>query len=82
MNSKYDKRISNAQGEAIVVDVYDVLEAFGVTCPALQHLAKKVLNVGVRGHKDTAADLIDIRDSAVRAIDLEFQRTKPIKGET
>lgn len=53
------------------VDVYDVLKAFEVTNPALQHLVKKALAVGKRGHKDMAEDLQDIIDSAIRAKELE-----------
>jgi hypothetical protein len=49
------------------VDVYDVLRAFTVTDPCLQHLLKKALAVGQRGHKDAAEDYKDIVDSAVRA---------------
>ena len=52
-------------------DVYDVLKAFEVTNPALQHLIKKALKVGKRGHKDIETDLQDIIDSAVRAKELE-----------
>lgn len=51
------------------VDVYDVLYAFAVTDPCLQHLIKKALATGVRGHKSTREDLIDIRDSAIRAVE-------------
>lgn len=53
------------------VDVYDVIKAWGVTNPALQHLIKKALQTGERGHKDRAEDLKDILDSAKRAIELE-----------
>lgn len=53
------------------VDVYDVLKAFDVTNPALQHLIKKALAVGQRGHKDLKTDLQDIIDSAIRAKQLE-----------
>lgn len=52
------------------VDVYDVLNAFEVTCPALQHLIKKALCAGLRGHKDKPQDLQDIVDSANRAKEL------------
>lgn len=52
------------------VDVYDVLKAFNVTDPALQHLIKKALCCGLRGHKDQAQDLQDIVDSAKRAVEL------------
>ena len=83
MNKKYNRVISNKNGE-IEVDVYDVLVAFGVRCPALQHLAKKALNAGLRGHKNVEQDLYDIRDSADRAIELHKHKKemqeKQIKG--
>ena len=63
MNSKYQREIK----KGVFVDVYDVLSAFEVTCPALQHLIKKALAAGKRGHKDQREDLQDIIDSAVRA---------------
>lgn len=64
-DSKY-----NRPCKGITIDVYDVLKAFNVTCPALQHLIKKALAVGQRGHKDTSEDLKDILASAKRAIEL------------
>ena len=64
-DSKY-----NRPCKGINIDVYDVLKAFNVTCPALQHLIKKALAVGQRGHKDASEDLKDILASAKRAIEL------------
>lgn len=64
--SKYTKTIHGT-----TVDVYDVLQAWSVTNPALQHLIKKALQCGQRGHKDNAQDLQDIIDSAIRAKELE-----------
>ena len=66
MNTKYNREIK----PNIFVDVYDVLKAFEVTNPALQHLIKKALAVGKRGHKDESEDYQDIIDSAVRAKEL------------
>ena len=66
MSNKYQREIK----PGVFVDVYDVLQAFNVTNPALQHLVKKALAVGQRGHKDTAEDLQDIVDSALRAQEL------------
>ena len=63
--SKYTKTI-----HGVPVDVYDVLQAWGVINPALQHLIKKALQCGQRGHKDNAQDLQDIIDSAIRAKEL------------
>ena len=54
----------------ILVDVYDVLAAWRVSNPALQHLIKKALQAGNRGHKDLQEDLDDIVVSAKRAKDL------------
>ena len=62
MNGKYNRNI-----KGVTVDVYDVLKAFNVTCPALQHLIKKALCAGLRGHKNRTQDLQDIVDSALRA---------------
>lgn len=64
-DSKY-----NRPCKGFTIDVYDVLKAFNVTCPALQHLIKKALAVGQRGHKDASEDLKDILASAKRAIEL------------
>lgn len=55
----------------IFVDVYDVLMAWNVTNPALQHLIKKALQAGDRGHKSREQDLQDIIGSAIRAKELE-----------
>lgn len=63
--SKYTKTI-----HGVSVDVYDVLQAWGVSNPALQHLIKKALQCGQRGHKGNAQDLQDIIDSAIRAKEL------------
>ena len=62
-NPKYNREIK----QGVSVDVYDVLKAFDVTNPALQHLIKKALACGNRGHKDLMTDHKDIIDSAVRA---------------
>lgn len=60
--------------KGVQVDVYDVLQAFDVTNPALQHLIKKALCVGIRGHKTKQQDLQDIIDSAIRAKELESNK--------
>lgn len=66
--SKYTREIKTG----VDVDVYDVLKAWNVTNPALQHLLKKALQPGDRGHKDRKTDLLDIIASAKRAYELEF----------
>lgn len=66
--NKYSREITSG----VYVDVYDVLKAWQVTNPALQHLIKKALQAGERGHKDLKEDLLDIIASAKRAYGLEF----------
>ncbi len=61
----------NRPCKGVTIDVYDVLQAFEVTNPALQHLIKKALCAGLRGHKDRQQDLNEILESAKRAIELE-----------
>lgn len=61
----------NRQCKGVTIDVYDVLVAFNVTNPALQHLVKKALCAGLRGHKDKEQDLLEIMESASRAVELE-----------
>ncbi len=39
------------------VDVYRVLQLFGVTDPCIQHAVKKLLAAGARGAKDQAKDV-------------------------
>lgn len=64
--SKYHKQIRSES-----VDVYDVLVAFGVTNPAVQHAIKKLLAPGQRGYKDAIQDLTEARQSIDRAIEIE-----------
>ena len=64
--SKYHREIK----PGVWVDVYDVLQAWGVRNPALQHLIKKALAPGERGHKTLDQDMADIVASAERAREL------------
>ena len=52
------------------LDIYRLLDLFGVTCPCAQHVAKKALVAGQRGHKDTRKDWEDIRDTAIRRLQM------------
>lgn len=67
-----EKQLSkyHVECKGVQIDVYDVLSAFKVTDPALQHLIKKALKCGDRGHKDLETDLNDILKSAKRALEL------------
>ena len=62
----YFKDVSNIAE----IDVYTVLKLFDVTDPCLQHIVKKALCAGKRGHKDMIEDLQNIVDTAIRAVEL------------
>lgn len=69
---KYLRTIRAADGGGTVnVDVYAVLKAFNVTCPARAHAIKKLLCCGTRGKGDTVADLVGVLAAVNRAIELE-----------
>lgn len=72
--SKYTRTIKGVQ-----VDVYDILKAWEVQNPALQHLIKKALQPGARGHKTLENDLTDILVSAHRAIELEGFKSRNVE---
>lgn len=55
----------------VLVDVYDVLKAFNVTCPAMQHAIKKMLCPGQRGVKDAEQDKREAIASIERSIELD-----------
>ena len=62
--SKYHKTI-----KGVTVDVYDVLRAFEVTSPPIQHAIKKLLMPGNRGHKDQLQDVQEAMQSIQREIE-------------
>ena len=64
--SKYVRTI-----HGVNIDVYDVLNAWNVTCPATAHAIKKLLMPGQRGHKSKANDLEEAHKAIQRAIELE-----------
>jgi hypothetical protein len=55
----------------ITIDVYDVLNAFNVQNPAIQHAIKKLLKGGERGVKNKVQDYTEAIESITRAIELE-----------
>jgi hypothetical protein len=63
------------------IDVYDLLQAFDVSDPCLQHLIKKALAAGKRGHKDALTDYKDILASAKRALELYEEWNTPAKND-
>lgn len=70
--NKYQRAIKSIDGsEQIFVDVYSVLEAFNVTCPARQHAIKKLLCAGLRGKGDASQDLRESIQAIERAVTME-----------
>ena len=57
-------------GKVFAADVYSVLAAFEVDCPARQHAIKKLLMPGQRGAKSEVQDLDEALVSVSRAIDM------------
>jgi hypothetical protein len=65
--SQYDPSDLASIDEDVIIDVYDVLDAFDVTNPATAHAIKKLLCTGSRGAKDWETDLQEAIDSLERA---------------
>lgn len=61
-HSHYKKEVSGLS----MIDVYRVLDLFGVTDPCIQHACKKLLVTGNRGHKNTDQDIQDAIDTLER----------------
>ena len=72
--SKYNREIIGIDGTVTIVDVYRVLDAFCVSDPATQHAIKKMLCMGLRGHKDYLTDLNDSIESLQKAKELYGQK--------
>lgn len=67
--TKYNRLIkSSVDDRFAVVDVYSVIKAFDVTCPATQHAIKKLLCAGIRGKGDKERDLEEAIVAIRRAI--------------
>lgn len=64
--NKYQREIK----PGVFVDVYDVIVAFGVSNPGIQHAIKKLLCAGSRGHKDERTDYEEAYVAIFRAIEL------------
>lgn len=70
-DNKYRRMIRPLDGgEAVPVDVYSVLVAFGVTCPARQHAIKKLLCAGLRGKASEMQDICEAMAAIERAVQL------------
>ncbi len=71
--NKYNRKVYSVTQPAAWVDcdVYAILKAFAVTCPARQHAIKKLLCAGIRGKGGEFQDLIEARDAISRAIEMQ-----------
>jgi hypothetical protein len=78
--AKYLRQIHSAYmrepgiAACVMVDVYCVLVAFDVDCPAVAHAVKKLLTAGQRGKGSALDDLIGAQAAISRAIELERLR--------
>lgn len=72
--NKYQRTV-----KGVSIDVYDVLKAWNVTNPAVQHAIKKLLQPGQRGVKSVAQDLCEAKQSIERAIELEGTTTAAVE---
>jgi hypothetical protein len=80
--SKYIRTIHPVGGgEPIKIDVYNVIEAFGVTCAARQHAIKKLLCAGLRNKGSQIDDLHGVFDAMWRALELQKQRERAAEME-
>ena len=55
------------------IDVYRVLDLFGVSNPCLQHAIKKLLCAGQRGAKDERKDIEEAVSSLVRYLEMKTE---------
>ena len=81
MAKKYDRKIwDKYEDKHITVDVYRVLDAFDVRCPATAHAVKKLLCAGLRGHKDMEQDLDEAAQSIEEAGAMARQKRRATEG--
>jgi hypothetical protein len=75
---KYLRKIYPADGVGapILVDVYEVSEAFAVTGGPLNHALKKILCPGQRGKGGRAQDIKEAIDALSRAYEMELRGGK------
>lgn len=77
VGSKYRREIKGTK-----VDVYDVLLAFQVTCPARQHAIKKLLCSGLRNKGSVLQDLKEALEAVQRAIQLQEETENAARSKS
>ena len=75
-NDHYFINVSNLEE----IDFYEIAKRYNVTDPAVQHILKKCLAVGNRGHKDMQTDLRDIFKTAKRALEINGVKIESSEG--
>lgn len=73
---KYEATIIGLCGTAVKIDIYRVLDAYPQVDPHIEHLIKKALKPGERGHKDKRTDYLNIIESAQKALILLDQKER------
>jgi hypothetical protein len=76
--SKYLKPLRKLQHS---IDVYDVIDAFDVTNPAIAHAIKKLLAAGKRGSKGWEQDLEEALESIHKAFNYKPEQKEVYKGD-
>lgn len=65
----------------VQVDVYCIIEAYDIRCPALQHALKKIVACGGRGKGSKLDDIKGVLDAMWRALELQEQREENSDGD-
>lgn len=52
------------------IDIYRLIDVLKITHPCAQHIFKKSAVAGNRGHKDLRRDIEDMRDTAIRWLEM------------
>ncbi|HBF48167.1 MAG TPA: hypothetical protein DDW91_17670 [Shewanella frigidimarina] len=67
-------------GKSVQVDVYRVLDAYPTNDAAVDHMIKKMLCAGLRGHKDKITDYENAIESMQKALVLLQQKELATKS--
>lgn len=71
-HSHYFKDVSKLD----VIDVYRIIDLYGIKDPCDQHALKKLLCPGERGHKDIIQDTQDVIDTMQRKLEMFSENVK------
>lgn len=73
---KYLRKVHSAihPNEFVLVDIYEIILAYAVACPARQHAIKKLLCAGLRNKGSELQDLLEAQMSLSRAIEIQQRK--------